>query len=40
MPLEKQQRAILEYEQAVGREVDLSSTEDLTAIARIGRKLK
>lgn len=40
MPLEKQQRAILEYEQKIGREVDLSSTKDLTAIARIGSKLK
>lgn len=40
MPLEKQQRAILEYEQKIGREVDLSSTKDLTAIAKIGSKLK
>ena len=40
MPLEKQKRAIEEYEQSIGREVDLSSTEDLEVIARIGRKLK
>ncbi len=40
MPLEKQQRAILEYEQKIGREVDLSSTKDLTAIAKIGSRLK
>tara|TARA_R110000822_G_scaffold272385_1_gene394941 strand:+ start:2710 stop:6588 length:3879 start_codon:yes stop_codon:yes gene_type:complete len=40
MPLEKQRRAIFEYEQKIGREVDLSSTKDLTAIAKIGSKLK
>ncbi len=40
MPIEKQQRAILEYEQAIGREVDLSSTADLIAIGKIGSKLK
>ena len=40
MPLEKQRRAIFEFEQSVGRDVDLSNTADLRAIYRIGRKLK
>ena len=40
MPLEKQRRAIFEFEQSVGRDVDLSNTADLRAVYRIGRKLK
>ena len=40
LPLAKQQRAITEIESKRGYDIDLSSTADLKAIAKIARKFK